>query len=344
VTYLYHDHLGSTVASSEQEGIRYWPYGDTRAGAVSTAYQYTGQELDSGSGLYYYRARWYDASSGRFIQADSIVPAPGNPQSLNRYAYVYNNPLRYTDPTGHISNSNIMRLFGAGSWEDVLAEFRVGGQLEGRWGFLALLTRMSAPGELITGPIKSANLWRSRSGPRDRFDHGRPYPSTDSIVRTISSGTVDGTLTLLEHLPNGSARPISPIEAGSQGDIWESATRDSRGWMRGQSGHVIVTMDPYKVDSVGAVLDAASLLLTGMAAAGTTGGWAIVAGVIAITGGARDVWRLIETIESEGNPTEVGLAATDVGLGMLSLRYQYWPDCVSLAVNLGSSLYVEVIR
>ena len=37
---------------------------------------------------------------GRFIQADSIVPAPGNPQSLNRYAYVYNNPLRYTDPTG----------------------------------------------------------------------------------------------------------------------------------------------------------------------------------------------------------------------------------------------------
>jgi hypothetical protein len=37
---------------------------------------------------------------GRFIQADSLVPAPGNPQSLNRYAYVYNNPLRYVDRSG----------------------------------------------------------------------------------------------------------------------------------------------------------------------------------------------------------------------------------------------------
>jgi len=38
---------------------------------------------------------------GRFPQADSIVPQPGNPQALNRYSYTLNNPLRYTDPTGH---------------------------------------------------------------------------------------------------------------------------------------------------------------------------------------------------------------------------------------------------
>ncbi len=38
---------------------------------------------------------------GRFVQPDTIVPEPGNPQSLNRYAYVTNNPLRYTDPSGH---------------------------------------------------------------------------------------------------------------------------------------------------------------------------------------------------------------------------------------------------
>jgi hypothetical protein len=38
---------------------------------------------------------------GRFIQADSIVPSPGNPQHFNRYAYVLNNPLAFTDPGGH---------------------------------------------------------------------------------------------------------------------------------------------------------------------------------------------------------------------------------------------------
>jgi hypothetical protein len=38
---------------------------------------------------------------GRFLSPDPIVPNPANPQDLNRYTYVYNNPLRYTDPTGH---------------------------------------------------------------------------------------------------------------------------------------------------------------------------------------------------------------------------------------------------
>jgi hypothetical protein len=38
----------------------------------------------------------------RFLSADTIVPNPTNPQSLNRYSYVTNNPLRYTDPTGHM--------------------------------------------------------------------------------------------------------------------------------------------------------------------------------------------------------------------------------------------------
>jgi hypothetical protein len=45
-------------------------------------------------------ARWYDPSIGRFVQPDTIIPDLYNPQDLNRYAYVRNNPLRYTDPSG----------------------------------------------------------------------------------------------------------------------------------------------------------------------------------------------------------------------------------------------------
>ena len=60
---------------------------------------FTGQRLDD-TGLYYYNARYYDPLIGRFISADSIVSDFKNPQAFNRYSYVLNNPLKYTDPSG----------------------------------------------------------------------------------------------------------------------------------------------------------------------------------------------------------------------------------------------------
>jgi len=48
-----------------------------------------------------YRARWYDPRLGRFIQADTVVPQRNDPQNHNRYAYARNNPLVYTDESGH---------------------------------------------------------------------------------------------------------------------------------------------------------------------------------------------------------------------------------------------------
>jgi hypothetical protein len=48
-----------------------------------------------------YNARMYDASLGRFIQPDTIIPGQTNPQTFNRYSYVVNNPIMFTDPTGH---------------------------------------------------------------------------------------------------------------------------------------------------------------------------------------------------------------------------------------------------
>ena len=51
----------------------------------------------------YYNARWYDPQLGRFTQADTIIPGAGNSSAWDRYAYTLNNPLRYTDPSGHKS-------------------------------------------------------------------------------------------------------------------------------------------------------------------------------------------------------------------------------------------------
>ncbi len=120
--FVFRDHLGSTSIIVNGQGVglwedRYLPFGDIRyhgdtvTNTVQTRQRYTGQWLEEGlaassengldRGLYLYEARWYDASLGRFIQPDTIVPEPGNPQALNRYSYTLNNPVKFTDPSGH---------------------------------------------------------------------------------------------------------------------------------------------------------------------------------------------------------------------------------------------------
>ncbi len=106
VSWLHADHLGSVSEVTSATGgriaqERYYPYGRVRWGSAPTSYNFTGQRLDQSTGLLFFQARYYDPDLHRFLQPDTIVPEPGNPQSLNRFAYNYNNPLKYIDPTGH---------------------------------------------------------------------------------------------------------------------------------------------------------------------------------------------------------------------------------------------------
>jgi RHS repeat-associated protein len=97
------DALGSILALTDSAGTMpsaytYEPYGmNTITGATnSNSFRYTGRE-DDGTGLYYYRTRYYSPSIGRFISEDSIGFAGGN---TNLYTYVLNDPVNWTDPLG----------------------------------------------------------------------------------------------------------------------------------------------------------------------------------------------------------------------------------------------------
>jgi RHS repeat-associated protein len=104
--YYHNDHLGSTSVLTNQAGAlveetQYDPWGEVKTGGTKSKFQYTGQEKDDETGLNYYNFRYYDSHIRRFTQPDDIIQDPYNPQDLNRYSYVRNNPLRYTDPSGH---------------------------------------------------------------------------------------------------------------------------------------------------------------------------------------------------------------------------------------------------
>lgn len=107
VFYFFSDHLGSARVVTNASGTiveesDFYPFGGERVitDSLDNNYKFTGKERDLESGLDYFLARHYGSNFGRFLQADPLFGSPGRPQSLNRYAYSLNNPLRFIDPTG----------------------------------------------------------------------------------------------------------------------------------------------------------------------------------------------------------------------------------------------------
>ena len=99
--YFVHDQIGSTRTLLDSTGAvaasyTYTPYGiATHTGTANTALQYTGQYLDTETGLYYLRARYYDPTTAQFLTIDPLLAQTGTP-----YAYVGGNPANGADPTG----------------------------------------------------------------------------------------------------------------------------------------------------------------------------------------------------------------------------------------------------
>jgi RHS repeat-associated protein len=114
VHYFFSDHLGSTSVTTNstgatiEEDLDYLPYGGIASGTPSDHYLFTGKERDAESGLDNFGARLYASSLGRFMTPDwagrpTAVPYAvfGDPQSLNLYGYVRNDPVSRADADGH---------------------------------------------------------------------------------------------------------------------------------------------------------------------------------------------------------------------------------------------------
>ncbi len=106
-TYYHADRLGSVALLTGAQGqvvaaYEYDAFGKLKntRGSVPNPFAFTARELDPATGLYYYRARYYDPDLGRFLSPDPLPIRVGEPLDLNRYLYVRNNPVRFIDPLG----------------------------------------------------------------------------------------------------------------------------------------------------------------------------------------------------------------------------------------------------
>jgi len=118
--YFLKDHLGSTEVVTDEMGnvlerlsysafgsyrdVSNWQSPVTAITAQNTTRGYTGHEQLDDIGLVHMNGRIYDPEIGRFLSADPYIQDPTNLQSFNRYSYVMNNPLSFTDPTGYVAD------------------------------------------------------------------------------------------------------------------------------------------------------------------------------------------------------------------------------------------------
>jgi RHS repeat-associated protein len=137
-----YDGLGSVVGLTDSRGglearYEYSAWGQTVRPPSSAnfdgrdTFRFTGQAVDAEDDLYYLRARYYDPSVGRFLTADRQFGLARVPISQNRYSYAYNNPVRFTDPSGNIAGFDDAFIFGVAALANSVQQLARGSGLSG---------------------------------------------------------------------------------------------------------------------------------------------------------------------------------------------------------------------
>jgi RHS repeat-associated protein len=164
--WVHTDQLGSVRARTDRGGMvaarmEYRPWGESSA---SGPLLFNGRVADAGTGLYDFGARAYAPAIGRFISPDTVW-SRSNPQGANAYAFVLDNPLKHTDPDGHLPLLAITGIAGGvigGAWAAYDARHLSGAAFveEVAWGVVSgALTGVGMVGNAPMTTVVSRGGW-----------------------------------------------------------------------------------------------------------------------------------------------------------------------------------------
>ncbi len=210
--YIIKDHLGSSSLILEENGndmvvaqnMSFDVWGQRRSAANMQALTstqltnfdhsitkrgYTGHEMVDEVGVIHMNGRIYDPRLGRFLQADPFVQAPTDLQSYNRYAYVRNNPLNATDPSGYFLEMAVY-------WAAV-------GFMSQQAGELLKMPELVVVATLIT--CSGSGGWACNAA----FSFGSTFSATGNISKAAFSATISVFNTGLTGALSSAARALN---------------------------------------------------------------------------------------------------------------------------------------
>ncbi len=227
--YLHRDHLGSILAITNSSGT---VIEQTHFGAWGTIEQYkkngqnatfgyntllgrgyTGHEHFVSVGLIHMNGRMYDANLGRFLSPDNFIQDPYNTQSFNRYGYVWNNPLKYGDPSGEflvtalIIGAVVGAYLGGAQANGTLNPFKWDYQNGATWGGILGGAAIGGISGVAGAYVGAAAL--SASGVTGGVLGGVISGAAGGLV----GGAISGFGTSL--LPGGSGKPLDGLWKGA---------------------------------------------------------------------------------------------------------------------------------
>jgi len=254
VHYYFSDHLGShaivenATGSACEQDIDYYPYGgqehDYCTTPVAQNYKFTGKERDAESGLDNFGARYFASGMGRFMTPDwsaRAIAVPyavyGDPQSLNLYGYVRNDPVSGVDPDGHGYGDPPSRYSGqpgAASAADLMNEVAPEGAPSESDLILASLgfnPQQKQPTQTPTPTQPAQNQAQQQSAVPLKDDKGNVVngangnpalvPSNFDTKKVISAGQTDAALGLVSPTLSAAAKAkdLAKFRRGGEWDL-----------------------------------------------------------------------------------------------------------------------------
>lgn len=208
--WYFYDALGSVTALVSDAGeltasYRFDAFGKIteRAGDSKNRFTYTGHQYDGISGLYYFKARYYDPAQGRFISEDSYEGTVATPESRNGYLYAYANPLVYVDADGNVAllangRDALMQFDGwlanqsAQYGDGVIAKIGVGatavsrGLVQGSAGLVSLVNIGANTGSVL---LNKAGVVSDATAAAHSDELGQSVAAGVSLAKDLSRGS-----------------------------------------------------------------------------------------------------------------------------------------------------------